>query len=60
MHGLGALGNAAAPELVVEIEAPSMVQYLGHRLVETAFERLNGGEVLEVRIYLYVFLGQFL
>ena len=30
VHGLEALGAAAAPELVVEMEAPSMVQHMGH------------------------------
>ena len=38
MHGLEALGAAVAPEVVVEMEAPSMVQHLGHGLVGTALE----------------------
>ena len=36
VHGLGALGAAAAPEVVVEMEAPSTVRHLVHGLVETA------------------------
>ena len=60
VHGLGALGDAAAIEVVVDMEAPSMVQHLGHGLVETELDQLNGSEVLEVCMYLDVFLGQFL
>ena len=45
VHGLGALRSAAAPEAVVDMEAPSMVQHMGHGLVETALEQLNGVEV---------------
>ena len=60
VHGLGELGSLAAPEVVVYMEAPSMVQHMGHVLVETALERLNGAEVLEVWMYRDMFLGQFL
>ena len=41
-NGLEALGAAAAPEVVVEMESPSMVRHLGHGLVGTVLERLNG------------------
>ena len=60
MHGLGVLGAAAALEVVVDMEVSSMVQHMGHGLVETVLERLNGAEVLEVRMSQDVFLGQFL
>ena len=50
VHGLGALGAAAAPEVVVYMEALSIVRHLGHGLVETLLEWLNGAEVLEVRM----------
>ena len=60
MHGLGDLGSAAAPEVVVEMEASSMVRHLGHGLVDMTLERLNGAEVLEVRMYRHVFIGKFL
>ena len=60
VHGLGDLGAAAAPEVVVEMEASLMVPHLGHGLVETALELLNGVDVMEVRISQDVFLGQFL
>ena len=46
MHELGALVSEVAPEVVVEMEASSMVRHMGHGLVETAFDRLNGVEVL--------------
>ena len=46
VHGLEALGGAANPEVVVEMEAPSMVRHLRHGLVGTVLERLNGTEVL--------------
>ena len=46
MHGLEALGAAYAPEVVVEMEAPFMVQHLEHGLVVTVLERFNGTEVL--------------
>ena len=42
MQGLGALGAAAAPEVVVEMDAPLLVRHLVHGLVDTALERLNG------------------
>ena len=46
VHGLEALGSAAAPEVVVDMEAPSMVRHVGHGLVGMVLERLNGTEVL--------------
>ena len=51
VQGLGELGAAAVLEVVVYMEASLIVKHLGHRLVETALERLHGAEVLEVRIY---------
>ena len=51
MHGLKVLGAAAAPEVVVYMEAPPMVRHLRHGMVETALDQLNGAEVLEVRMY---------
>ena len=33
VHGLGALGAAATPEVVLDMELPLMVRYLGHGLV---------------------------
>ena len=60
MHGLVVLGALAAPEVVVDMEAPSMVRHMGHGLVETALERLNVEEMLEVRMSRDVFLGQLL
>ena len=60
MHVLRVLGAAAAPEAVVDMEALSMVRHMGHGLVETALERLNGAEVLDVHMSRDVFLGQFL
>ena len=60
VHGLGALGAAVVPEVVVDMETPYMVRHLGHGLVETALEMLNGVDVMEVRISQDVFLGQFL
>ena len=51
VHELEAMGAAAALEVVVDMEAPSMVGHLGHGLVGTALERLNGTEVLYVRTY---------
>ena len=58
VHGSGALVDATAPGVVVDMEASSMMQHMGHGLVETALERLNGMEVLEVQISRDVFLGQ--
>ena len=46
VHGLEALGAAAAPEVMVEMEAPLMVRHLGHELVGVVLERLNGTDVL--------------
>ena len=46
VNWLEALGATAAPEVVVEMEAPSMVRYLRHELVGTVLDRLNGTEVL--------------
>ena len=60
VHGLGALGAASEPEVVVDMEASSMVQNLGHGMVDMALERLHGAEVLEVRMYQDVSLGQLL
>ena len=60
VHVLEALGAAAAPEVVVEMEASLMVPHLGHGLVKTLLERLSGAEVLEVRISQDVSLGKFL
>ena len=59
MHGLGAMGDVAAPDVVVEMEASSMMQHLKHGLVETELERLNGAEMLKVQMYREVFLGNF-
>ena len=39
VDGLGVLGSAAKVEVVVDMEASSMVQHLGNGLVETALER---------------------
>ena len=50
MYGLGDLGAAAELEVVLDMEAPSMVRHLGHGLVDTVLERLNGAEVLEVQM----------
>ena len=60
MQGLGELGGADALEVVVEMEASSMVIHLGHGLVEMVLERFHGAEVLEVRMSQDVPLGQFL
>ena len=60
VDGLGALVAASALEVVVDMEYPSVVNHLGHRLVETALERFNGSEVLQVGMSRDVFLGQFL
>ena len=60
VHGLGALVDAAALEVVVEMEASSIVRHLGHGLVKTALERLDGAEVLKVWMSRDVSLGQFL
>ena len=60
VQGLGELGDAAGLELVVDMEAPLIVQHLVHGLVETALERLHGAKVLEVRMSRYVPLGQLL
>ena len=46
VHGLEALGGAANPEVVVEMEAPSMVRYMQHGMVGTMSDRLNGAEML--------------
>ena len=46
VHGLEALGAVAAPEVVVDMEALSMVRHLRHGLVGVVLERLNGTEVL--------------
>ena len=46
VHGLEVLGAAAASEVVVDMEAPSMVRHLGHGLVGTVLDRLNVVEVL--------------
>ena len=46
VHGLETLVTAAAPEVMVDMEAPSMVQHLGDGLVGTVLERLNGMEVM--------------
>ena len=46
MHDLEALGAAAVPEVVVEMEALLMVQHLGHGLLGTVLGRLDGTEVL--------------
>ena len=46
VHGLDALGSAAALEVVVEMEAPSMVRYMQHGMVGTMSDRLNGAEML--------------
>ena len=46
VHGLEVLGAAAAPEVVLDMGAPSTVQHLGHGLVGAVLERLIGTEVL--------------
>ena len=46
VHGLEALGAAATPYVVVDMEAPLVVLHLGHGLVGTVLERLNDTEVL--------------
>ena len=46
VHGLEALVDAATPYVVVDMEAPFLVRHLGHGLVGTVLERLNGTEVL--------------
>ena len=46
VHDLEALGAAAVPEVVVEMEALSMVRHLVHGLLGTVLGRLNGTEVL--------------
>ena len=46
VHGLEALGSAAAPEVGVEMEETSMVRHTVHGLVGTVLERLTGKEVL--------------
>ena len=46
VHGFEALGDSAAPEVVVEMESPLVVQHLGHGLVGKVLERLNVTEVL--------------
>ena len=46
VHGLKVLGAAAAPEVVVYMEAPPMVRHLRHGMVGTALERLNVTEML--------------
>ena len=56
MHGLEALGAATVPEVVVEMEALSMVQHLGHGMLGTVLEWLNGTEVLYVHTSRDVFL----
>ena len=60
VQGLGELGGSAGLELVVDVEASFIVQHLVHGLVETALERLHGAKLLEVLMYQYVSLGQFL
>ena len=57
---LGALGDASALKVVVDMEVSLMARNMGHGPVETALERLHGAEVLEVRMSLDVSLGQFL
>ena len=46
VHRLEALGAAAAPEVVVEMGALSMVRHLGYGMLGTVLEQLNGTEVL--------------
>ena len=46
VHGSEALGSVVAPEVVIDMEATLMVRHLGHGLVGTVLERLNGTEVL--------------
>ena len=60
MQGLGALGYAAELELLVEMEASSMVQHMVYGLVDTALGRLHGVEVLEVRMSQDMPIGQLL
>ena len=60
VHGLEALGAVAAPEVVVDMEALSMVRHLRHGLVGVVLERLNGTEVIYIRTSWDVFLRKFL
>ena len=60
VHRLEALGAAAAPEVVVEMGALSMVRHLGYGLLGTVLEQLNGTEVLWVCTSRDVFIQQFL
>ena len=46
MHGLEALGAGTVPEVVVEMEALSMVRPLVLGLLGAVLERLKGTEVL--------------
>ena len=60
VQGLGELGDADALEVVVEMEASSMVRHMGHGMVEMVLERFHGAEVLEVWMSQDVPLGQLL
>ena len=60
VHGLEALGAASAPEAVVDMEVRLIVQHLGHGMVGTVLERLNGTEVIYIRTSWDVFLRKFL
>ena len=60
VHGLGALGAASEPEMVVDMVASSIVRNLGHGMVDMGLDRMHGGELLEVRMYQDVSLGQLL
>ena len=56
VQGLGSMGAAAALEVVVYMEVSSMVQHLGHGMLGTVLEWLNGTEVLYVHTSRDVFL----
>ena len=53
-------GGAAAPEVVVEMEAPSKVRHMGNGMAETELDSLNRAVVLEVWMSRDVFIGKFL
>ena len=46
VHRLKVLGDTAAPEVMVDMEALLMVQHMVYGMVGTMLEWLNGTEVL--------------
>ena len=56
VNGLGDLGDADTTEAVLDMEGPSMVKHLGHGMVGTVLERLNGTEVIYIIPTLPIFL----